>query len=401
MRALFLAVLLSAMPAIAQIAGVEAARRSVLSVEGLLKQRPEDPTLWYYLSRFQAEAGNKAGAVAAMEKVVEFGDGLVPVRDQFEPVWDLEAFQAARAKLEAAAPRMDFAPTVFEIEDRELIPEGIAWDSATGHFFLGSMKRKIMRVSSTGVVEFAGAEADLDHVLGLAVDAPRRLLYAVSTSALTEEGEKKRRNAVVVFDLERGKLLRRVDVPGALQLNDVAIARGGRAFASDSQGGGIFEILESGTARELVAPGQIRGTNGLAVSPDVKRLYAAHSTGVAVIDLADPKSIKRLAVPPRQSVAAIDGLYEWQGQLIGVQNHTTPGRVILMTLSADGNAITRVQTLLSHHHPSLDEPTTGAVTDRGFYLLAATGVSHFNRKGLIDNRDSLRKPTVLRVLLPR
>jgi len=204
MRALFLAVLLSAMPALAQVAGVEAARRSVLSVEGLLKQRPEDPTLWYYLSRFQAEAGNKAGAVAAMEKVVEFGDGLVPVRDQFEPVWDLEAFQAARAKLEAAAPRMDFAPTVFEIEDRELIPEGIAWDSATGHFFLGSMKRKIMRVSSTGVVEFAGAEADLDHVLGLAVDAPRRLLYAVSTSALTEEGEKKRRNAVVVFDLERG-----------------------------------------------------------------------------------------------------------------------------------------------------------------------------------------------------
>ena len=80
-------------------------------------------------------------------------------------------------------------------------------------------------------------------------------------------------------------------------------------------------------------------------------------------------------MPPRQTVAAIDGLYQWQGKLIGVQNAPTPGRVILMTLSSDGAAITRIQTLLSHHHTALDEPTTGAVADDAFYLLAATGVA--------------------------
>jgi hypothetical protein len=111
--------------------------------------------------------------------------------------------------------------------------------------------------------------------------------------------------------------------------------------------------------------------------------------------------VRRLAVPEHETVAAIDGLYEWQGQLIGVQNVTNPGRVIVMTLSPDGASITRVQTLLSHHHNALDEPTTGVVTPRGFFLLAATGVAHFNREGKLDNLESVPKPTVLRIPLPR
>jgi hypothetical protein len=72
-----------------------------------------------------------------------------------------------------------------------------------------------------------------------------------------------------------------------------------------------------------------------------------------------------------------------------------------MTLSRDGESITKVQTLLSHHHNVLDEPTTGAVTPKGFFLLAATGVGHFSRAGTIDRPETLPKPTVVRIPLPR
>jgi hypothetical protein len=72
-----------------------------------------------------------------------------------------------------------------------------------------------------------------------------------------------------------------------------------------------------------------------------------------------------------------------------------------MTLSPDGESITKVQTLLSHHHNALDEPTTGTVTERGFMLLAATGVSHYNRAGKIEHEETLRKPVVVRIPLPR
>jgi len=397
---LFLIALLVSVPLAAQDA--ENARRTIAAIEGLLKERPNDPTLWYYLARFQAEAGDRAAALAALEKVLAVGNGFLPPKDDFRSLKDDKEFLALRAKLEAKLPRLDFAPTAIELEDRMLIPEGIAYDAHTQNFFIGSVaQRKILRIGVANMVtEFARSELGLDSILGLAVDSPRRLLYAVSTSALTTDGEAKRRNGVFVFDVDTGRMLRRIDVPAARQLNDVAVGPGGRVFASDSASGAIYEIPREGAAREVVPPNIIRGSNGLAVSPDAKRLYVGHSTGVASVDLATG-TVRRLAVPERETVAGIDGLYEWQGQLIGVQNVTTPGRVILMTLSNDGATITRVQTLLSHHHNALDEPTTGAVTPRGFYLLAATGVAHYSRAGTIDDPESLPKPTVLRIPLTR
>jgi hypothetical protein len=380
---------------------VENARRSIAAIEETLRERPGDPALHFYLSRFQAEAGNPAASVAALEKVLELGDGFLPARDLgFGKVWGDPKFQAVRARIEAKLPRLDFAPTAIELEERDLLPEGIAYDPRSQSFFIGSIaKRKIVRIAWGNVVSDFAAD-DLDSVLGLAVDGPRRTLYAVSTSALTDAGRKRRRNAVVAFDVDSGKRLRRVDVPDAMQLNDVTVALGGRVFASDSGSGAIYEIPGEGPPRALVPANRIRGSNGLAAAADGKRLYVAHSTGLAVVDLASG-ALARVANATRENIAAIDGLYQWQGQLIGVENTTTPGRVVLITLSGDGATVTKVQTLLSHHHNALDEPTTGAVTERGFFLLAATGVAHYNAQGAIVRPESLPKPTVVRIPLPR
>ena len=407
MRAVLLAAFLAALvPAFAQQpVDVEAARRTITAIEDLLKQRPNDATLYFFLSRFKADVGDKAGSVAALEKVGELGEGYLPTREfGFASVWEHPPFQAARARLEAKLPRLDYAPNAFQLEDRTLIPEGIAHDPRTGRFWVGSIAhRKVLQVESDGSVsEFAGRGAQLDEVLGLALDGPRRVLYVVSTSALTTKGEKERRNAVVAFDADTRRLIRRFDVPGARQLNDVAIAPGGRVFASDSAAGVIYEIMAKGPGpafRELVPAGRIRGSNGLAASADGKRLHVAHSTGLAVVDIATGE-VKRVNNETRENIAAIDGLYQWQGRLIGVQNVTSPGRVILISLSSDGASVTGVKTLLSHHHNALDEPTTGAVGSDSFFLLAATAVTRYNREGVIERPESLPQPTVVRIPLP-
>ena len=383
----------------------DAARQTIAAIESLLKQRPTDATLYFYLARFQALVGDRKAAIAALEKVAELGDGYLPPRaDGFESLWDDPAFKAVYARLESKLPRLDFAPTAVELQDKTVIPEGIAYDAPSRSFFIGSIaQRRILRAGQDqSLTEFAGASANLDQVLGLALDSPRRILYAVSTNGFTAEGERSRRNAVVAFDADSRRLLRRYDVPAALQLNDVAVAPGGRVFASDSQSGAIYEIgvKGPGPAREVVAPNQLRGSNGLAVAADGRRIYVAHNTGLAVVDAATG-AFKRVNNPTRESVAGIDGLYEYQGDLIGVQNVTTPGRVILISLSRDGESVARVRTLLSHHHSALDEPTTGAVADGYFYLLAATGVTRFNREGRIERAETLPTPTVLKVLLPR
>lgn len=400
---LLFVVLPFATPSFAQDA--DAARRTIAAIEKLLEQRPADATLYFFLARFRADLGDKPGAVAALEKVNELGDGFLPTREfGFASVWDHPPFQDARSKLEARLPRLDFAPTAFQLDDRAFIPEGIAHDPHARRFYVGSVAQKrVVQVDADGAMaEFAGPAAKLDEVLGLAMDTPRRLLYVVSTSALTARGEKERRNAVVSFNVDTRQLVQRHDVAGAQQLNDVAVAPGGRVFASDSASGAIYEIAVKGPgpSRELVPPGRIRGSNGLAVSPDAKRLHVAHSTGLAVVEIATGE-VKRVANETRENIAAIDGLYEWQGSLIGVQNVTNPGRVIVISLSRDGSAVTGVKTLLSHHHSALDEPTTGAIARDGFYLLAATAVSRYNREGAIERADTVPLPTVVRIPLPR
>jgi SMP-30/Gluconolactonase/LRE-like region len=395
--AVFFLALLS--PALAQQddAGV---RRSIAAVQETLKQRPNDAVLHFFLARFQAELGDARAATAELEKVAELGDGFLPARNLgFEKVWDDAKFQEVRARLEARLPRLDYAPVAIEIDDNGLIPEGFAYDAPSRSFFMGSIaKGKIIRIEPDATVrDFADR---LDPILGIAVDSPRRVLYAVSTSALTEAGRKDRRNAVLSYDVDSGRLIRRVDIPSAVGLNDVTVAPGGRVFATDSGNGAVYEILREGAPRVLVPEGQLRGSNGLAASPDAKRLYVAHTTGIAVVDIATG-TVKRVDNTTRENIAAIDGLYEWQGQLVGVQNVTTPGRVILITLAKDGGSVVSVRTLLSHHHNRLDEPTTGAIKDSDFMLLAATGASRFNAKGTIDDAATVPKPTVLRVLLPR
>ena len=406
MRALFaaLAIALAAAPiATFPQQDPDANARVLAAIEAALKQRPNDATLYFYLARVHALRGDAHAATEALLKVEALGDGFLPARQLgFEKVWDDPDFQLVRARLEKKLPRLDYAPNAVELEDRGLIPEGMAYDAPSQSFFVGSAaEHKVVRIlPGNEVKDFTVSGAGLDGVLGIVADSPRRVLYVVSTSALTLEGRRDRRNAIFAYDIDSGRFLRRVEVPGAVALNDVAVARGGRVYTTDSGAGAVYEITPENTARMLVKPGDLPGANGLAAAPDAKHLYIAHNTGLAVIDL-ESGTFKKVANETRENVAAIDGLYEWHGQLVGVQNITTPGRVVLITLSTDGATIIKVQTMLSHHHKALDEPTTGAPTEQGFFLLAATGMAHYNDKGEIDDPDKVPRPTIVRVLLPR
>lgn len=72
----------------------------------------------------------------------------------------------------------------LRLADPALIPEGIAWDAKGRRFFLGSIaQRKIVTVDRQGRRrDFSHADDRLETVLGLAVDAKRNRLYAVTTN---------------------------------------------------------------------------------------------------------------------------------------------------------------------------------------------------------------------------
>jgi sugar lactone lactonase YvrE len=363
-----------------------------------IKTRPDDPTLHYYLSIFEIAEGNESAGVATLGQVGRMGHGFLPPRGiGFDPVWDDSAFQRVRRELERKLPKVTAAREMFRL-DRKLIPEGIAWDPRKRSWFVGSIAgAKIVRVDSTRAASDFSRPGELRPVLGLVVDAERRRLHAVSTGAITARPGEPVVNEVVSYDLDSGSRVRAVAVPAARQLNDVTVSPAGDLYATDTQGGAVYRIGGDGSVDTLVVPGTLPGANGLAIAAEGRVLYVAHSSGVARVRLEDGAVLGRIELPRGETIAAIDGLYADAATLIGIQNVTNPGRVIRLHLRADGDGVDRVETLLSHHHPAIDEPTTGVIVGRSFALLATTQVSRFTPNGTIDSPETLKPPVVLSV----
>lgn len=375
------------------------------AIEALLERRPEDATVHYYHALTLAACGDPVGTVAALERVLENGDGFLPAPGiGFEKVSEDPAYAAMVETMEAALPRVDAAEVAFRIDGAGWIPEGIAWDDASRRLFVGSMARgAILAVAGDGGQSvFANGADGLRSVLGLAIDRERGRLLAVDSGQILPPtvGDAARPDRVVILDLASGAVVRSLEAPEGFQLNDVTVGLSGTVWASATA---LGAVLRAGPGDETLTPWEeapvLPGANGLALDPAESALYVAHNTGVARLDLAGGDAVARLPVAGREALGAIDGLYWRDGSLIGIQNVTNPGRVIEARLAEDGRSVTAVRTLLSHHHPALDEPTTGAVAEDRFFVLANSFVARLQPDGTLEDEATIAAPVILAVEL--
>ena len=262
--------------------------------------------------------GERDAALAELRSLLGRRLGIVPARGTgLDSLWDDPEFQAVREQLAAEEPRTADAPVSFRLADPRLVPEGIAWDGARRRFLVGSIaQRKIV------AIDRARQDARLLPRRGPPRHRPRpggrtarrRLLYAVSTNGFEDSARNGRRNAVLIYDLGRGRRVARHDVAEALQLNDVAVAADGTLYVTDSAAGSIYRMRPGerrltlfGTARAA------RGANGIAVAPD-GTVYVTLSTGIGRVDPRDG-SLVRLPQPDSVVSGGIDGLYWHEGDL--------------------------------------------------------------------------------------
>jgi hypothetical protein len=379
-------------------------RERLEAIAGALERRPTDATLFYWAAATWADCGQIEPARAALARTQELGDGFLPIRAVgFEKIWSEAEFQKQYQALERQLPRVgDHAPVVYTVRGSDLIPEGIAYDERAQALYVGSIaKGEIVRVRRGEQEKFADRSDGLTYVLGLAIDPRNRRLYAVNTSALSAAAERPIRNEVIAFDLDKGREVARFTAPDAGQLNDVSIGEDGFIYVTDSQRGAVYRarISEGGALAPLVAPGSLGGANGIATG-EGGALFVAHATGVARVD-AKSGAIVPIANATRETIAAIDGLYWRDGILLGIQNATNPGRVIQIELDEPRTRVTRVRTLLSHHHPALNEPTTGAFAGDRLLVLANSYVGVLDETARIRDRSVLRDPVVIAVDLSR
>jgi hypothetical protein len=82
-------------------------------------------------------------------------------------------------------------------------------------------------------------------------------------------------------------------------------------------------------------------------------------------------------------MAGIDGLYWYQGSLVGVEYGTGTYRVMRWTLSADGSEVRSSETL-ERGTEMVRDPTTGAILDGNFYFMANTGMENLRDGKIVD-----------------
>ena len=252
----------------------------------------------------------------------------------------------------------------FTIDQLGLIPEGIAIDQESGRTFVGSMRSGDIYVVDAGgqLSKFATVQHDGKlAAIGLTVDVPRSMLWAVGTSSrLVEDfdADAPVRAGVFGFDLATGQLREKFMAETPTNgFNDVAIAPSGDIFLS----GDALSIIRMGstTIEAIDTSMQIYSSNGIAVRPDGKRLFtSSYPVGIAAVHPETGESYW-LEAPADVSLYGIDGLYWYEGDLIGVQNGIQPWRLIRMQLNDEQTAITHVR-LIEFANEDMT-PTTGAI----------------------------------------
>lgn len=381
------------------------------AMERALTVAPGHPILMNHLARALARQGQYDLAEAWLDSVAATGAVVDLEADaDFAGLRASEAFRAVVARMAANRQPQGEAQEAFALKIPDLLPEGIARDAESGALYLGSIRlRKILRLGPDGsVADFVREGQDgLCSVVGLTVDPLRRVLWACSAADPGMAGATPAdtsRTGVFGWSLDDGELVGAFLLPDSTvrrQLNDLAIGPLGRIYASDSQRGAVWRLdPDAGAWEVLLADGEVPGANGLAFSPDGRRLYvSAYALGVAVVDLDDAQAVsgvRRLACPATQPAVFIDGLYCRGNSLFAVQNWLGMARVTRFWLDTTGTEVTGAEVLLSHH-PRFDEPTTAALAEDELFVVANSELHRYAPDGTLAPADKPPRFVVLRL----
>ena len=237
-------------------------------------------------------------------------------------------------------------------ERRDLLIEGVAFDH--GRWFVSAVAgRTILRVEAGKLVPFLQPDPATGAILGLAVDAPRGVLWA--TEAWGEGlpgGSGPKRTGLLKVSLADGAILGRYPAPGAVTFGDLVVDPAGAVYASDGGTGAIWVLAPGGRGEpklELVSrPKGVTSAQGMVLCPLDVMVVSDYATGLHRIELAGGAS-RPLKVTGLK-VAGLDGLVTLSARnhldVIATYNGAQPYRLMRLTISADCNRLEASETLL-------------------------------------------------------
>ncbi len=315
---------------------------------------------------------------------------------RFEPLVQRFAENAAARGVVNLAFTASGLPTDF-------IPESIVRDAANDRWLLGSVRHaRVDAVDDRGGAYDLVAERSGGLLSALGMRLIGDTLWVASAGFAETAGIAKAdlgRSGLFEIDARSGAVRRSWFLPTDSQphaLGDVLLV-GSDVYASDSIGGGVYRLdAQRESLHPVVAPGVLLSPQGMAEHTG-DLIVADYPSGLWRVDVATAAMRKLRATVP-VALTGIDGLYSHDGDLIAIQNGTTPKRILRIALSEAGDAIERVD-VLAQNLLGWGEPALATIHDGALYYIANSQWDRFDADGNLPAADQLEAPRIMRLPL--
>lgn len=347
----------------------------------LLASYPDRASVLSFIAASQAHLRETRDALANLKECMKLNAGFDPSGDPvFDELKHSPEFQSMVEEAHRQYPAVAKAKLAFTDPEKDLIPEGLAYDPFRDVFYLSSLHhRKIVQIARNGVISDFVPENRyaLLPVLGIRVAPKDATIWANSA---TDEGK----SELLHFAAD-GQLLGRYTPPspGKHGLNDLVVLPDGSVITTDSLSNDVYHFNPVTKAfdalkvhRPLIQP------NGITLSDDPGIVYFADQLGVVRYDVV--KGITTDVEPgPENTLSGVDGLYWYRGGLIAIQNGIGSARIARFSLSKDGRRAGKAD-VLENRSTFTTLPTTGALRGDEFFFIANSGIDNQNGAKILD-----------------
>jgi len=289
------------------------------------------------------------------------------------------------------------APEVYVLDEKDLVPEGIAYSAKKDAFYLTSVtKSKIVAVDrkSGKQSDFIGElEYGYQPGVGIWVDDERNLVHALGGYYMLPDSL----SSLYTFDINTQKLLRRYNLSDKHFLNDMVVDATGNIYLTDTKDASVFLLNKGADSLELFYKSpEIDFPNGIAISDDNSKLFiASMPTGVKIIDIASKKILNQMDTLDIST--GIDGLEFYKGHLYGVQNGVGANgfnfRKLILNKAKDKIVSAEV---IDSGNPDLYVPLTFCFAKNKAVVIGNSNLGHLNQETMqFSQSDTIPKSKLL------
>jgi DNA-binding beta-propeller fold protein YncE len=369
----------------------------IAGLEALAEAFPDSGSVRLRLLNALLAADRTGEALTVASALAESGYSFSPAA--FNLLNSLSSKMAdSRASLglnEANGTAIESSRLLATVPAEALLVESVWRDPDSGDLFVTTVVSRTLFVGRGGRWEEIpiGAAGSLT---GIAYDPASGLLWIASGVVEQTPEPETAFSGLIAIDPRTGAVKRRVAGIQGSDPSDIAIDGAGRVYASDPLSGALYIAHPAAVELEtLVAPGTLRSPQGIAVLPGGKHLAVSdYRYGLALVDAATGE-VGRVTTDARILLDGFDGMWLHENRLIGVQNGTSPMRIV--ALHPDGGGAISAADNLEVAHSAWTEPLGGSISKGELVYVANGQWDRFEPGGApVDGKPPL--PTEIRAL---